>query len=411
MKTRKPPRITNAPGIEWQTRSDGRFKALWRARPELVLRGYLPKSVGIWVGTPEELTENDMLWISTRANDLQRDMRAWGCGMSPCQPGEFDGTLESLTECYRTDPDSDYHKKRYVTRIFYDKLIDRLTEDHGHVLVQNIKGRDFKRWHEEWTGRGVAMAHALIGMLRTVINFGVGILEDEDCNRLSTILSTQKYEQARPRTSHMTADQAIGIRSAAHKRGWPSIAMAQALQFDLMMRQKDVIGEWVPISEPGISELTNNGMKWLRGLRWEEIDEQLMLRHVTSKRGKLLEVSLLDAPMVMEELSLIGERPAKGPVVRFETTGMPWGSIYFRMAWRQCADDAGVPRSIRNMDSRAGGITEATDAGATLEETRHAATHSDTKMTQRYSRGSADKIASVMKKRVEHRNKKGTQSA
>jgi hypothetical protein len=63
------------------------------------------------------------------------------------------------------------------------------------------------------------------------------------------------------------------------------------------------------------------------------------------------------------------------------------------------------------MDSRAGAITEATDAGATLEETRHAATHSDTKMTQRYSRGSSDKIAAVMKKRIEHRNKKGTQGA
>jgi hypothetical protein len=411
MQKRKPPRVTNAPGIEWQSRADGRFKAVWRARPELILRGYHLKSVGVWVGTPDELTENDILWISTRANDLQRDMRAWGRGVSACQPGEFDGTLESLTECYRTDPDSDYHKKRYVTRLFYDKLIDRLTADHGHVLMQNIRGRDFKRWHEEWTARGVSMAHALIGMLRTVINFGVGILEEEECRRLSTILSTQKYEQGSPRTSHMTAAHAVAIRAKAHEKGWPSIALAQALQFDLMMRQKDVIGEWVPIAEPGISDVTNGGMKWLRGLRWEEIDEHLNMSHVTSKRGKLLELSLLDAPMVMEELALLGPRPTKGPVINFETTGLPWGGIYFRMAWRQCADDAGVPKTVRNMDSRAGAITEATDAGATLEETRHAATHSDTKMTQRYSRGSSDKIAAVMKKRIEHRNKKGTQGA
>jgi hypothetical protein len=411
MKKRKPPRITNAPGIEWQTRSDGRFKALWRARPELVLRGYLPKSVGIWVGTPEELTENDMLWISTRSNDLQRDMRAWACGKSPCLPGEFDGTLESLTECYRTDPDSDYHKNRYVTRIYYDKLIDRLTEDHGHVLVQNIKGRDVKRWHENWTVRGVAMAHALVGMLRTVVNFGVGILEEEECKRLSVVLSSQKYSTAPARTSFMTSEQAIAIRKAAHEKGWPSIALAQALQFELMLRQKDVIGEWVPIAEPGMSDITQNGMKWLRGLRWEEIDENLNLSHVTSKRGKLLEASLYDAPMVMEELAKMGDRPAKGPVILFEKTGKPWGGIYYRMAWRQCADAAGVPKSVRNMDSRAGAITEATDAGATLEEARHAATHSDTKMTQRYSRGSSDKVAVVMKKRVAFRNNKGTQGA
>lgn len=35
----------------------------------------------------------------------------------------------------------------------------------------------------------------------------------------------------------------------------------------------------------------------------------------------------------------------------------------------------------------------------------HAATHSDISMTQRYSRGSAEKVANVMKLRVEHRTK------
>lgn len=57
------------------------------------------------------------------------------------------------------------------------------------------------------------------------------------------------------------------------------------------------------------------------------------------------------------------------------------------------------------MDSRAGAISEATDAGADLEHVRHAATHSDIAMTQKYSRGSEDKIAGVQKLRAEHRNK------
>ena len=59
------------------------------------------------------------------------------------------------------------------------------------------------------------------------------------------------------------------------------------------------------------------------------------------------------------------------------------------------------------MDSRAGAITEATDAGADLEHIRHAATHSDISMTQRYSRGDADKTAGVLRQRVAHRNKQG----
>jgi hypothetical protein len=52
------------------------------------------------------------------------------------------------------------------------------------------------------------------------------------------------------------------------------------------------------------------------------------------------------------------------------------------------------------MDNRAGAIIEATDADADLEHVRHAATHSDMAMTQRYSRGAEDKIASVQIARI-----------
>lgn len=76
--------------------------------------------------------------------------------------------------------------------------------------------------------------------------------------------------------------------------------------------------------------------------------------------------------------------------------------------WRMIATEAGVPKKVRNMDSRAGAITEATDAGAELEHIRHAATHSDIAMTQRYSRGESGKAEEVARKRNEHRNKSRT---
>ncbi len=113
---RKPPTVTNAPGINWMPRKDGQWKALWRARADLTARGYLPKAVGIWIGTPDELDEANINWIQTRANDLQSDMLAWGRGGVPSVPGVFDGTLDALAAAYRNDPDSPYHKKRYVTR-------------------------------------------------------------------------------------------------------------------------------------------------------------------------------------------------------------------------------------------------------------------------------------------------------
>jgi hypothetical protein len=409
---RKPPQITNAPGINWQPRSGGQWKALWRARGDIVARGYRIKSCTIWIGTPDELDEANILWIQTRANDLQNDMLVWSRGGAPTVAGTFDGSLDSLIMAYKNDPDSPYHKKRYVTRKYYDRLLGTLSDRHGSEMIADIKGRTVLRWHEEWSSNGrVAMGHALVGMLRTIVNFGITILESEECERLGLILSKQRYAMSRARNEALTAEMANAIRAKAHEMSRPSIALAQALQFELMLRQKDVIGEWVPIAEPGMSDVTNNlGSKWLRGLRWEEIDQNLILRHVTSKRGKPIEVCLRDAPMVMEELDRQFPEglPASGPVILYEKTGRPWNQTYFRQAWRKVADECGIPKTVRNMDSRAGAITEATDAGADLEHVRHAATHSDIGMTQRYSRGGADKTANVMRLRSEHRNKART---
>jgi len=181
------------------------------------------------------------------------------------------------------------------------------------------------------------------------------------------------------------------------------MALAQAFQFDLMLRQKDVIGEWVPLTEPEDGEVVGN-RKWLRGLRWEEIDDRRILRHITSKRQKQIIVDLTLAPMVMEELKRLDTLPAGGPVIVLEGTGRPWSSSWFRRRWREIAESVGIPRDVRNMDTRAGAITEASDAGADLEMVRHAATHSDITMTERYSRGSTAKIAVEMQKRAAYRD-------
>ncbi len=144
------------------------------------------------------------------------------------------------------------------------------------------------------------MAHALVGMLRTIVNFGVSMLDDDDCAKLSGVMSKMRFAMSKPRSEVLTADMVQAIREKAHEKGWPSIALAQALQFELILRQKDVLGEWVPIAEPGVSDVVNSmGSKWLRGLRWESIDENMTIRHVTSKRGKPIERSLRNAPMVM----------------------------------------------------------------------------------------------------------------
>lgn len=315
-------------------------------------------------------------------------------------------TIRQLIECYQQDRDSSFHKLRHHTRLNYTKVLHRIAARYGDVKIADIRSRQFLRWHEEWVGDGhIAMGHTMVAMLRTVFGFGATILEDAHCARLRGALSGMRFEMGKARVDRLTAAQADAIRAAAHSSGYASIALAQALQFDLMLRQKDVIGEWVPYTEPGTSAVLNRGEKWIRGLRWDEIDGNLILRHVTSKRQKPIEIDLRLAPMVMAELARIPPDNRFGPLVVCEATGRPWRAVTFRMYWRRVAEAAGLPKSVKNMDSRAGGITEATDAGAELEHVRHAATHSDIAMTMRYSRGDVEKVANVLRIRAEHRAK------
>lgn len=316
-------------------------------------------------------------------------------------------TLAELIHAYQTDVDSGYHKLEFNTRVNNDRMLRRICRDHGAARIEDIKARLLLVWQKGWIGDGghVSMAHALIGQLRTVFGFGFTLLEDAQCERLCGILHEMRFEMGRPRGERMTADQANAIRAAAHALGLPSIALAQALQFEGTFRQRDVIGGWVPTTEPGISDVVFGGEKWVRGLRWSEIDSDLVLTHVTSKKKKEITVDLRLAPMVMEELARFPVIPASGPIIVCEATGRPYVTSEFRRKFRIVARRAGVPDAVKNMDSRAGAISEATDAGAPLELVRHAATHSNISTTQNYSRGTEGKVAEVMRLRVEHRNR------
>lgn len=414
------PHVENAPGITWRRKGDG-WEAIWRARRDLIKRGFIPKNHPLWSGV--ELTEIEAAEISDTCRRLQDEMLLFSRGGLP-EAGAFDGSLASLINCYQTDPDSTYHKKRFAVRKNHDMMLRRIVMKHGAEQLSDIKARLILAWHKEWgnDGQKVAIAHAFIGQLRVLFGFGATLLEDKDCERLCGVLHHMRFKSPTPRTERLTAEQATAHRAHAHRIGWSMMAMAQAFQFELILRQKDVIGEIVPISEPGISDtLIGDTEKWIWGLDWREIDSNLILRHKTSKRGKDIEVDLKLAPMVLEELSRYAKvpeamltraaLPKEGPVILCEVTGLPWRTGEFRRKWRIVADMAGIPKSVKNMDSRAGAISEATDAGADLEHVRHAATHSNISMTQRYSRGATEKVAGVSRQRVAHRNKPKTDDA
>jgi len=269
------------------------------------------------------------------------------------EPQGFDGTVKGLIERYKNDPDSNYKKIGFRTRQNYDWYLRRIENDLGSERVADLDAHRIKNIHESWKATGIASAHGFVTMLRVISTFGATWLKSPGCRELKITLSGMEFQMPEERKERLTADHAKAIRRKAHELGRPSIALAQAFQFDCMLSQTDAIGEWVPNSEPGVSDITDGNEKWLRGLRWSEIDENLVLRHTTSTR-KHIEFDLRGgAPMVMEELALLGTLPTTGPVIISERYGKPYISHEFRHKWREIAQAAGVPDKVRNMDSRA----------------------------------------------------------
>jgi hypothetical protein len=422
---KRPPKMAmEAPGLVWRSRKNG-WAATWQARTDLVKRGYLPKSVTLWSG--DEPTDIDAMHIATQCQQFQAEMLLWGNGID-LPPNAFKGSLQSLIQCYRTDADSPYQKNRYHVRQNRDSMLRRIGARHGQELLSNIKARLLLAWHKDWShdGKKLATGSQFIGQLRALFSFGATLLEDPDCERLCGVMHKMRFPGTKPRGVSITADQATMVRHKARNHfGWDSIALGQAFQFECTLRQKDVIGEWVPVSEPGISAVTRNGEKWLRGIVWQEIDENLILRHITSKKLKAMEADLKLAPMVMEELTDMagGEAliavdeitkkvtvnrhllPAGGPLMICDTNGLPWTGNEYRRKWRIVARACEIPDEVWNMDSRSGAISEAIQAGAPMEFVRHAATHSDVSQTADYDRGQAEATAKVMKMRMENRKK------
>jgi hypothetical protein len=269
------------------------------------------------------------------------------------RPPTFDGSLAGLVSLYLSDERSPYCKVRFQTRRNYDVMCSRIIRDCGTEKLANLKAQQIQGFYDRWKGDDkMAMAHSLATMLRALINFGATIIKDGECERLSVVLHNLRFKVAKSSSEPLTAEDARAIIRKAHAVGYNSIALAQAFQFECKLRQKDVIGEWVPISEnDSPSDVTNGKNKWLQGIRWSEIDEKMIMRHTTSRRQKEIEIDLKLAPMVMDEFKRMGTLPSSGPIIEFEKTGRPYETFQFRREWRLIANAVGIPKHVKNMDS------------------------------------------------------------
>ncbi|MHC2623516.1 hypothetical protein ACVIW2_005548 [Bradyrhizobium huanghuaihaiense] len=275
---------------------------------------------------------------------------------------DFDGTFRGLIAAYRTHEKSPYHKLKHSVRRNYDQGINRLDNEVGSERVADWNAARVQEMHDtSWAAGGKAsMGHSMLAKLRLLCSFGSVVLNSDACTRLSTIIGNMRFAPPPPRKQILTYEHVRAIRSVAHSQfNWPSIALAQALQFEISkLRQVDIIGRWVPLSEPGPDDIKNESQKWVDGLLWSDIDDNFFLRKKvqTGRNGEitLIERNLKRLSMVMEEINSVPPWKRSGPMIICEYSGKPWSANEFRRKWRIVADAAGVPSNIQMNDGARG---------------------------------------------------------
>lgn len=267
----------------------------------------------------------------------------------------FDGTFSGLIQCYRQHEKSSYHNLKHSVRVNYDHTLNRINKDVGPQRIAHWNAEHVQSLYDNnWAADGkAAMGHSVIGKLRLLCSFGSVVLNDDACTRLSAILANMRFTVPTGRNGDvLTIDHVRAIRSMAHKLfNWPSIALAQAILLEIpKLRQVDVLGEWVPISDPGESDVINGKEKWMHGLRWSDIDENFVLRRTLTtgrkNQRKEVEIRLTSRAMIMEEINRVPVEKRVGPMIVCELNLLPWSASEFRRKWRMVADKAGVPDTV-----------------------------------------------------------------
>jgi len=403
----------HAPGLEWRARKAGRIP-IWVAPADARKQGYTPQTVRL----SAEPTTVERQALASTCRRLQAEAKEWLSGLTNPPKARYDGTLKSLIDLYQLHELSPFHAITAETRRSYVYNLGVLTKRVGARRIERVTGEDLLRWHRDFMKPAkpggaprVRTAHGLMTTLRIVLKFGK-VLNIADARVLRSAMDDMEFATSPQRESFIAPEQVEAVRKAAHERGWPSVALATAIMFEAVLRQKDVIGEWVldPTAEP-TGALVDRGRVWRTGLLWGEHvgPSNLILSKPTSKsRGRRrAEHELSTMPMVVDELREVPSQRRVEPIIVCETTGRPWRARHFREIWRECARAAGVPDGVWNMDARAGGITEGSEAGADIEHLRHAATHTNTSTTSRYNRDGLSKSRKVSHLRVISRSANG----
>lgn len=391
-----------APGLRVRPRRDGPAYYWVATAVSRKAAKYPTKTVRLHYATNEERAK--------RCQTLTAELKAWLDERGEGEAKRFNGTMASLVDCYQTDPDSPFHEVRQVTRGGYTHDLRIIKRTVGTTIIEDLTRADFARWYRNFKApdkpdghERIRRGHGLLTMVRIIMKFGAGMKYD-GCRDAAAILADMRFETPAAREAEMTFAQASAIVDKALDLGLRSIALGQALQFDLGLRQADVIGIWESAAD-GQAGIVFRKNRWNSGVLWSDINANGTLRKKTSKTSTLGEWHLPSFSLVSRVLAGFPAEERVGPMVIDEATGRPYQRHRYSRMWRLVATAAGVPASVWNRDSRAGAITEGSEAGAEANDLQTMATHADAATTRRYIRSTEGAISRVANLREEKRKR------
>jgi hypothetical protein len=333
----------------------------------------------------------------------------------------YDGTVLTACQLYQRHPYSPFHGVSHKTRkSAYLPSLKIIEATVGKRLIRNVTVIDVRHWYAEWRKPAVQdgleridRAHDAVAMFRTVIRF-LAAMRHPECRLLADELSKVQFEKGGAREEEMTYVQAAAFAKAAldleQREILPAdrglyMAIGIAAQFDLALRQKDVIGGYAPASPApklpiGATTLHLGDEIWAGFFTWENIPGwRWRMRTSKSKYRSPMDfdLSLYDR-LLFPLLERVPHEDRIGAIVKGEN-GLPVRERSYRRWYRQIARAAGIPDEVWCMDTRAGAATEAEEAGVDERLIQESMTHNDVRTTVRYIRRRSKKVAAVAQAR------------
>jgi hypothetical protein len=374
-----------APGFKKADRGvDNTPDYYWQAADDAVEAGYPTKTVPLEIDFSDPASA--VARIEQRCHELQAEMLTWLDGdrddrarLAP----QFVGTVESLVDCYMSDEDSAYALVQENTAEGYRSWFKMIRETVGKRLVARLVAKDLRRWYREWKKRtsrrgddGTRTAYGGIQAVRMLLNYGIesGI---KCCRTLRQDMDKIRFARSSPREETLSYAETKAVVTEALRRGLKNVALSQALQFECMLRQIDVIGKWTTVAPdyvPAPGEIVLRGKVW-RGLTMEQIALDTSLRIRTSKTGQPVIHKTAACELVVLVLGAFGPGEWTGPVARRpDGTPFPDRQAYAKV-FRKIANAVGIAPETQNRDSRASGISEQQEAGVPDDDIQRQSGH------------------------------------